>query len=50
MDEDEWTGELAAEGETIETRLADIEAAVEARAVFRPEHIAVSGCIVYRQQ
>ena len=46
MDEDEWTGELAAEGETIETRLADIEAAVEARAVFRPEHIAVSGCIV----
>ena len=46
MDEDAWTGELAAEGEAIETRLADIEAAVEARAVFRPEHIAVSGCIV----
>ena len=46
MDEGEWTGELANEAEAIETRLAEIEAAVEARAVFRPEHIAVSGCIV----
>ena len=46
MDEDEWTGELAAEGEAIETRLAEIDAAVEARAVFRPEDIAISGCIV----
>ena len=46
MDEDEWTGELAAEGEAIETRLAEIQTAVEARAVFRPEDIAVSGCIV----
>ncbi len=46
MDEDAWTGELAAEGEAIETRLAEIEAAVEARAVFRPEDIAISGCIV----
>ena len=46
MDEDEWTEELAAEGEAIETRLAEIDAAVEARAVFRPEDIAISGCIV----
>ena len=46
MDEDEWTGELAAEGEAIETRLAEIDAVVEARAVFRPEDIAISGCIV----
>ena len=46
MDEDEWTGELAAEGEAIETRLAEIDATVEARAVFRPEDIAISGCIV----
>ena len=46
MDEDEWTGELAAEAEAIETRLAEIEAAIEARAVFRPEDIAISGCIV----
>ena len=46
MDEDEWTEELAKEAEAIETRLAEIEAAVEARAVFRPEDIALSGCIV----
>ena len=46
MDEDEWTGELAAEGEAIETRLAEIDAAVEGRAVFRPKDIAISGCIV----
>ena len=46
MDEDEWTEELAAEAEAIETRLAEIDAAVEARAVFRPEDIAISGCIV----
>ena len=45
MDEDEWTDELAAEGESIETRIAEIQAAVESRAVFRPEDIAVSDCI-----
>ena len=46
MDEDEWTGDLADEAEAIETRLAEIQAAVEARAVFRLEDIAISGCIV----
>ena len=46
IDEDEWTEALAAEAETIEIRLAEIDAAVEARAVFRPEDIAISGCIV----
>ena len=46
MDEDEWTEALANEAESIETRLAEIEAAVEARAVFRPDDIAISGCIV----
>ena len=46
MDDDEWTEALVAEAETIETRLADIDAAVEARAVFRPEDIAISGCVV----
>ena len=46
MDEDEWTEALANEAESIETRLAEIDAAVEARAVFRPEDIAISGCIV----
>ena len=45
MDEDEWTEELANEGGTIETRLAEIDAAVEARAVFSTEDIAISGCI-----
>ena len=46
MDDDEWTEALAEEAEAIEARLAAIEVAVEARAVFRPEDIAVSGCIV----
>ena len=46
MDEDEWTEALANEAESIETRLAEIETAVEARAVFRAEDIAISGCIV----
>ena len=45
MDEDEWTEELANEGEAIETRLAEIDAAVEVRAVFRPEDMAIAGCI-----
>ena len=46
MDEDGWTEELATEAETVETRLADIDAAVEARAVFRPEDMAIAGCVV----
>ena len=46
MDEDEWTGELANEAEAIETRLTEIEAAVEARAVFRPEDLRLAGCII----
>ena len=46
MDDDEWTEELVAEGDTIETRLDEIDAAIEARAVFRPEDIAIAGCIV----
>ena len=45
MDEDEWTDELVEEGDTIETRLAEIEAAVGARAVYRPDDIAIAGCI-----
>ena len=45
MDEDEWTGELEAEGESIEARLAEIHDAIKARAVYKPEDIAVSGCI-----
>ena len=46
MDEDQWTEELVAEGDTIETRLDEIDAAVEARAVYRPEDFAIAGCIV----
>ena len=46
MDEDEWTEELVAEGDAIETRLDEIDAAIEARAVYRPEDIAIAGCIV----
>ena len=45
MDEDAWTDELVEEGEAIETRLAEIETAVGARSLYRPDDIAISGCI-----
>ena len=45
MDEDEWTEELGGEGEAIETRLEEVEAAVKARAAYRPQDIAIAGCI-----
>ena len=46
MDEDEWTDELIEEAEAIEPRLLEIQDAVKARSVFKPEDIAISGCIV----
>ena len=46
LDDDEWTAELADEADAIEMRLAEIEEAVKARAVFKPEDIAIAGCIV----
>ena len=46
LDDDQWTEELLAEAESIETRLDEIEAAIEARAVFRREDLAMAGCIV----
>ena len=46
LDDDEWTAELAEEAEGIDTRLAEIDEAVKARAVFKPEDIAIAGCIV----
>ena len=46
MDDDEWTEELVEEGDAIETRLAEIDAAVAARATFSPEQTAIAGCIV----
>ena len=46
LDEDEWTDELIEEAEAIEPHLAQIQDAIKARAVFKPEDIAISGCIV----
>ena len=45
MDDDGWTGELVEEAESNETRLDEIEAMIEARAVYRREDIAIAGCI-----
>ena len=46
LDEDAWTDELIEEAEAIEPRLEQIQDAVKARAVFKPEDIAIAGCIV----
>ena len=46
MDDDGWTEELVEEAESNETRLDEIEATIEARAVYRREDIAIAGCIV----
>ena len=45
MDDDEWTEKLVDESDAIETRLAEIDAAVEARAVYRPDDLRLAGCI-----
>ena len=45
MDDDAWTEELVSEADTIEIRLEEIEAAVEARATFQHEDFAIAGCI-----
>ena len=46
LDDDEWTQETLTEAESIETRLDEIEGAIEVRAVFRREDFAMAGCIV----
>ena len=46
MDEDQWTDELIEESELIEPRLAEIDTAIKARAVFKPEDMTIAGCIV----
>ncbi len=46
MDEDAWTDELIEEADAIEPRLDQVQDAIKARAVFKPEDIAISGCIV----
>ena len=45
MDDDGWTEELVEEAESNETRLDEIEATIEVRAVYRREDIAIAGCI-----
>ena len=45
LDDDQWTEELLEEAETLETCYCAIEATIEARAHFRPEDIAIAGCI-----
>ena len=45
MDDDGWTEELVEEADANETRLDEIEATIEARAVYRCEDIAIAGCI-----
>ena len=45
MDDDVWTEELVAEAEGNEERLDEIEATIEARAIYRREDIAIAGCI-----
>ena len=46
LDDDEWTQETVTEAEAIETRLDEIEGAVEARAMWRREDFSIAGCIV----
>ena len=45
MDDEDWTEELVEEADANETRLDEIEAVIEARAVYRREDIAIAGCI-----
>ena len=45
MEDDGWTEELVEEADANETRLDEIEATIEARAVYRREDIAIAGCI-----
>ena len=45
MDDEDWTEELVEEADANEIRLHEIEATIEARAVYRHEDIAIAGCI-----
>ena len=45
MNDDGWTEELVEEAEGNEERLDEIEATIEARAIYRRENIAIAGCI-----
>ena len=46
LDDDDWTNEIEIEAGAIETRLDEIDRAVDARAAYRPEDFAIAGCIV----
>ena len=50
MDEDAWTDELIEEAEAIEPRLEQIQDAIKARAVFKPEDIAIAGLHRHRRR
>ena len=45
LDEEDWTDELVAEGESVMARLEEIQGAIKARAVFRRDDFAMAGCI-----
>ena len=45
MDDEDWTEELVEEADANETRLDEIEATIEARAIYHREDIAIAGCI-----
>ena len=45
LDEEDWTEDLEEEAQAIETRICEINAAVEARAAYRTEDCAIAGCI-----
>lgn len=45
LDDDQWTEELIEETDTLEARYIAIESAIEDRATFRPEDMAIAGCI-----
>ena len=45
MEDDGWTDVLVEEADANETRLDEIEAMIEARAVYRRKDIAIAGCI-----
>ncbi len=44
--DDDWTSEIEIEAGAIETRLDEIDRAVDARAAYRREDFAIAGCIV----
>ena len=45
-DDESWTEELLTEAEVIETRLDEIEGAIESRAIWSREDFGMAGCIV----